>query len=178
MDAKKQIMQFIKPNIIPAIVLIVIFPLALLGLLILLCAALPTYNRAKKSIARLEANGWLEKAAEQMLSSNAKHLVKGKVILTEDFVFCKNTGRIFTYDEILWAYRHRYTQTLLFIPIKVTDSLYLGTKTMKPQGVASMGKDKKEEIKAAIVEIYTHNPSCLIGYTKETVAGYKAAVKN
>lgn len=48
---------------------------------------------------------------------------------------------------------------------------------MKPREVATMGKDKMDEIKNAIVEIYRHNNSCLIGYTNENVAKYKALKK-
>jgi len=108
------------------------------------------------------------------MSANHKKCMKGKLILTENFVFCKATGYIFTYDEIIWAYKHRQTNTVFFIPIIVIDSLYLATKGMKPKLVVSMGKDKSDDIKNAILEIYAHNGNCLIGYTNENVEKYKA----
>lgn len=177
MDAKKTIMKFIKPHLIPVIVLLIIPIINIIGLIVLLCATLPTLSRAKKSIAKLEANGVLDKAAEEMISANAKHLIKGNAIFTENYMFCKRTGLVFTYDEIMWAYKHRLTHRFLMIPIHVTDSLYLATKSIKPRAVASMGKDKKDEIKNAILEIYYHNNKCLVGYTNETVANYKAMTK-
>ena len=48
---------------------------------------------------------------------------------------------------------------------------------MKPKQVAIMGKDKLDEIKTAIIEIYNHNRSCLVGYTKENQVAYKQLTK-
>ena len=48
---------------------------------------------------------------------------------------------------------------------------------MSPRAVVSMGKDKTDAIKNAILEIYSHNDKCLIGYTKENIATYKAMPK-
>lgn len=146
MDAKKKIMKYIKPKL---------------------------FNKAKKSIAKLESNGELQRAADEITSTNAKHLMNGKVILTDHYIFCKGTGYIFKYDEVMWVYKYRFTKTLFFIPIKVTDSLYLATKTQKPKAVVSMGKDKMDEIKDTILTIYSHNNNCLIGYTNENIAKYK-----
>ena len=69
-----------------------------------------------------------------------------------------------------------YTQTdyhRIIYSIKVNDSLYMAAKDMKPRSVATMGKDKMEELKNAILEIYRHNNNCLVGYTNETSAKYK-----
>ena len=176
MDAKRTVKKFIGPNLILAIVFL-IPPLTAIGLLVLLFTTLPTSIRAKKTITRLENSGELIKVANEMMSANAKHMIKGNVILTDNYVICKNTGYIFRYDEIRWVYRHRFTQSVLLIPIKVTDSLYLATQSMSARGVASMGKDKNEEIKAAILEIYSHNNNCLVGYTDENKARYRALAK-
>ena len=107
------------------------------------------------------------------MSTNTKRFIKGKLIFTDNYIFCSKTGYIFSYNDILWTYKHKLTQTFLFIPINVTESIYIATKTMKPKQVASMGKDKTNEIKNAILEIYNHNNSCLIGYSNETASNYK-----
>jgi len=178
MDAKKTILRYIRPNIVPYIIMLCIPPFfTIIGLLCLLCIYLPTSNRAKKKLERLEARGELNRAAEELMSVNAKRLVKGKAIFTDHYVFCKGNGYIFTYGEIAWVYKHRYTQRAFFIPIRVTGSLYLATRTLKPRAVASMGKDKMNEIKNAILEIYSHNKNCMIGYTKENAANYKMIAK-
>ena len=143
------------------------------GLIILLCFTIPTMRRAKKSVEKLEAAGMLESAAAEMTSPNAKRYMKGKLILTENFVFCKRSGMVLTYDEILWAYMHRYTKRFLFIPIKTTDSLMIAAKGIKPRAAAVMGKDKMGEIKNALTEIYRHNNRCMIGYSSENAAAYK-----
>lgn len=175
MDSKKTIKQFVGPNLVPQIILLLIPIIGwFFGLVLLLFTTIPGIIRVNKGIAKLEAAGKLEQAAAEIKSATAKRFVNGKIILTDNYIFCKNNGFIFTYDEVQWVYQHRHTQTVFFIPIKVTDSLYLATATLKPRGVVSMGKDKLDEIKNAIVEIYQHNNKCLIGYTKENVAGYKA----
>lgn len=178
MESKKTLLKFIRPNLIPSIIALVIFPIGtLIGLLYLLCNCLPAWLSANKSIAALESKGELDKAAAELASPNAKKLVKEKVILTDNYVFCKGTGAILTYDQIQWAYMHRQRTTFLFIPIKVTDSLYLGVNGKKVGCYASMGKDKNEEIKDTIVTIYSHNPNCLVGFTKENQAKFKALSK-
>lgn len=173
MNSKKQILSFIRPNLVPIIILLFLPPLTIVAILLLLCVTIPASVRAKKSIERLEYGGQMEQAAAELTSTNAKRWVKGNVILTDHYVFCKGSGRIFTYDEILWVYKHRYVKRAFFIPIKTTDSLYVATKSMKPKAVASMGKDKMDEIQNAIKEIHSHNNRCLIGYTNENVAAYK-----
>ncbi len=178
MDSKKIISKFIKPNLV-AVIIFLIFPLTtIFALIALLFGTLPTINRANKYIKALEEKGELDKAAAEFISQNAKKLIKEKVVLTENYMFCKNRGIVLPYSEVLWAYKHRQTTSFLFIPINVTDSLFIATKKIKPMQVAHMGKDKKEQIKDAILEIYNHNNSCLVGYTNENVAQYKVLRKS
>ena len=183
MDAKKKINQFIGPNWIPGIIMIILFPLAIFGLFYLLFIALPRSNTAKRNLEKLEENGQLEQAAAELTSQNAKQYMDGKLVLTDHFVFCKKTGQIYTYDEFVWIYRHTFTQRFFLIPVKVTESLYASTtiaKTGKPSQalpIASMGKDTMDQIKNAIIEIYNHNKNCMIGYSDQNVAAHKQMLK-
>ena len=178
MDSKKQIRKFINPSFVPVIILFLIIGFGtFFSLILLLTVTLPTMNRAKKSVEKLEAAGMLDKAAAELMGPSAKRYVKGNLILTENFVFCKRSGIVCTYDDVVWAYKQRFTKRFLFIPIKVTDSVYLATSAVKPRAVASMGKDKMDEIKKALIEIYSHNPKCLIGYSNENDAAYKQMCK-
>lgn len=177
MDAKKTIMQFIKPRVFPVIVLLVFPPLTFVGLIILLCITIPGFSRAKKNIHKLEMEGNLDKAAEEIMSINAKRLVNGKVILTDNYIFGKRNGNVIAYDEVMWVYKHRYTKRVLFIPVRTIDSLYLATKTKGPKAIASMGKDKMDEIQNAIWEIKNHNNNCLIGYSNELATQYREMLK-
>lgn len=176
MESKKKITRFIRPNLVLPIIFL-IPPLTPFGLLILLFSTIPTYVRASKCVRKLESSGKLDEAAEELSSANAKRYMNGKLILTDHYVFCKSTGFVFAYDEILWVYKHRFTRRFLFIPISVTDSLYLAAKDAKPSQVASMGKDKMDDIKNAIVEIYRHNPKVLVGFTQESKDAYKQLIK-
>ena len=174
MDAKKKIRKFINPSIVPIIIFFLIIGFGtLVSLVLLFSVYIPCMSRAKKSVEKLEASGKLERAAAELTSPSAKYYVKGNVILTDNFIFCKKTGLVLTYEEVQWVYKHRLTQRVLFIPIKVTESLYLAAEGFKPRQVATMGKDKMEEIKNAIIEIYRHNPKCLVGYSDQNVAAYK-----
>jgi len=177
MNPKKTIKQFIGPSFIPVIVLLIIpffFPIAIL---VFLCATLPVMLRANKAVSKLEEAGLLEQAAAELTSPSAKHFMDGKAICTDHYLFCKRFGYIFTYEEIAWVYKHRFTQRMLFIPISVTDSLYLATKDTKAKQVVAMRKDKMDQIKNLILEIYSRNRSCLIGYSDENIAAYKAMHK-
>ena len=177
MSEKKIISSFINPKWIPVVILMIIPVINFFALIFFLTTTLPALLRANKKLKELEANGLLAKAAAELIGTNKKSFIKGKIVLTDSFVFCKGNGFMFSYDEILWTYKHRQTTTFLFIPISVTDSLYLATKKMNPRLVVSMGKDKKDTIKSAIIEIYNHNNNCLVGYTNETIAKYKELKK-
>ena len=174
MDSAKKIRKFINPSFVPIIIWLLIIGFGtIIGLILLFGVALPAMKRAKKCVEKLEAAGKLDQAAAEMTSPNAKYYMKGNLILTPNFIFCKRTGLVLTYGEVQWVYKHRLTQRVLFIPIKVTESLYLAAEGLKPRQVAAMGKDKMDEIKNAIIEIYNHNPKCLIGYSDQNVAAYK-----
>ena len=175
MNAKKTVMQYVGPNLVLYLLSLIVPPI---GIIVLLFAYLPHLFCAKKYVKKLEQEGKLQEAAMELISPNAKSLMKNHVILTDHYIFCKGVGYVFSYDEVQWAYRHRLTQSVLFIPISVTDSLYLATPSLRVAGpVASMGKDKNDEIKQVLLEIYRHNNNCMIGYTAENQARYKAMRK-
>lgn len=167
MDNKNKIMGFIKPNSTLAIVMM-IPPLTLFGIIILLTTTLPAKMRAKKSIEKLENSGKLDMAAAELSSPNAKRFVNGRIILTDNFIFCKFIGYVFEYSEILWAYKGRK---------KGSDMLVVATKDIAPVQVASIDFDRMNEVKNALIEIYNHNNKCLIGYTDENVAKYNVLTK-
>ena len=126
---------------------------------------------------KLEDSGTLEKAAAEMMSANARYLIKGKVIFTENYIFCKCTGWVLRYDEILWAYKYKLTDYTI-VASRVSDSLELAIEGIKePIDVVTIGKDKDHEIEIAILEIYRHNKHCLIGYTDENIRKYKEMIK-
>lgn len=144
-------------------------------LLIGLCVDVPANNRAKKNLANLELNGQLEKAAAELDSPNKKVIGKNKAILTENFLFCKGNGIVLPISDVAWVYKHRLTQRLLFIPIRSIDSLMLGDGKKAPvQAINLGGKDKNDELKNVMLEMYQKNPNMMIGYSAENQKAYKA----
>ena len=144
MDSKKRIMSFIKPSATLAIVMM-IPPLTLFGIIILLTTTLPASMHAKKSI-------------------DAKKLVNGRIVLTDNYIFCKFIGYVIKYSDIIWAYKGRK---------KGCDTLFIATKDISPVGVASKDFDRMDEVKNALIEIYKHNNQCMIGYTNENISKYE-----
>ncbi|MBP3541356.1 MAG: hypothetical protein J6K72_06035 [Clostridia bacterium] len=172
MDTMNTMKKFLKPNLVVTIILL-IPPLTFLGLIGLLFGTLPANKRMKKHLASLEQRGLLAQAAAEMSGPNVKQLMKGNLLLTDHFIYCKGMGIVLPYEDAVWAYKHRQSNSLLFIPIIVQDSLYLATTTEKVRQVAVMGKDKHDEIKEAILTIYSKNQNCLIGYNNDTIAAYR-----
>ena len=94
MDSAKKIRKFINPSFVPIIIWLLIIGFGtIIGLILLFGVALPAMKRAKKCVEKLEAAGKLDQAAAEMTSPNAKYYMKGNLILTPNFIFCK---RIFT----------------------------------------------------------------------------------
>lgn len=159
---------------IGALMLAVGFFMLIIGLL----GPLPALIRMNANLKRLEELGLLEKAAEELDSPSATVVGKGKGVLTENFLFGKNTGLVLPYTDILWTYKHKQTTTVLFIPVQTVESLMICTaKKQAIQAINLGGKDKKEELKNAILTIYQKNPNVLVGYSQENQKAYKALRK-
>lgn len=144
-------------------------------LLIGLCGPLPALIRMNANLKRLEELGLLEKAAEELDSASAVVVGKNKGVLTENFLFGTNNGVVLAYTDIVWTYKHKQTSTVLFIPIHTDESLMICTAKKQAIQVINLGgKDKKEELKNAILTIYQKNPKVLVGYSQENQKAYKA----
>ena len=159
---KKKIMDFIKPSSALAVVMM-IPPLTPFGLIILLTTTLSAKMRGKKSVEKLANSGDLAKASVEISAPDAKRLINGRILCTDNFIFCKFVGCAVKYQDILWAYKKRR---------KGSDMLYIATKDFGPLQVASIDFDGKDEVKKTLIEIYNHNKACIIGDTEENAAKY------
>ena len=101
-------------------------------LLIGLCMDMPANSNAKKTLAALEANGLLDRVAAEMTGPNKRVIGKDRAILTENFLIIKRTGRVLLLNEVAWAYKHRLTRSVFFIPVQVLDSLWIGDVVKAP----------------------------------------------
>ena len=144
-------------------------------LLIGLLTSVPAMTRAKKYVKALEEKGLLEKAAAELDGPTAKVIGKNKGVITENFLFGNKTGIVLPHSDILWTYKHKQTTTVLFvIPIMTVESLMVCTAKKQGMMVINLGgKDKKEELKDAILTIYRSNPRTLVGYSQENQQAYK-----
>ena len=159
---------------IGALVLIVGFFFLIYGL----CAVLPANVRMKKNLAQLELNGQLEKAAEEMDSPNKKVIGKNKAIMTENYLFGSKNGVVIALSDVVWAYKYRLVQRAFLIPIRTNDSLMIGDGKKNPiQAINMGGKDKNDELKDIILEMYRRNPERIVGYNAENAKAYKALRK-
>lgn len=122
-----------------------------------------------KWLARM---GKLDDAAAELQGIQAKVLCRNKVTVTANFIFGKRMLTACAYEDILWVYKHRYTQRLLFIPIFVQDSLVLET-TKRKMNINLGRKDKNNELIQIIQIIREKNPGVLTGYTEENQKAYK-----
>ncbi len=194
MDSKISIRQYISRKPIMILISVVMFavgiilnsnpfgpPLMGVGCMVFLFSALyffPIKSKVKDSMLKLEAKGLVEKATEEMNSPDAKTVCKNKAILTENFLFCRKTGWAIELSEITWAYKHKFTQTVLFIPVYTTESLMVACGKNKVFQVLSFsGKDKKDELKDIILKAYSKNPNMLVGFTPENEKAHKVLRK-
>lgn len=150
--------------ILLAIVLIFVGAYYLLRALIV---DLPAIFRGKKCLNRMQLSGKLEQAAEE-LSAGGNSIGKDKAVFTEHFLFGHQNGAAFSYSDILWVYKRRFTQRLVIFPIKTVDSLIVTTAGIREVCAVNLGrKDKKNELDTVVAQIQKQNPAVLVGYTQE-----------
>lgn len=198
MNQKGTVKKYITPNPWPLIVSVVGYavaiPLSLSktealyligGFLIMLLAiplfvglfqTLPGLLRASGTVKRLKKEGLLDMAEAELASGQVTELCKRKAACTEHFLFARRGAFALDYTDILWAYKHKFTQTLLFIPIHTTESVILCTRK-KNYSINLGGKDKNNELVELIKSIYQHNPKVLVGFTQENKQTYKQLCK-
>lgn len=139
---------------------------------------LPAIRRGKKSLERLRQSGQLEQAAQELSTGGDLTIGRDKTLFTEHFLFGRQNGTAICYEDILWAYKSRFTQRVVGIPVKTVDSLTVSTASQKKLCAVNMGKrDKKNELDAALARIYEKNPKVLMGYTKENQQAYRELTK-
>ena len=191
MDAKTVIQNYIGGKkwtwIVGLILFVVGIPTLMVGvggilmivgfifLLIGLCADLPANSNAKKTLAALESQGLLDRVAAEMTGPNKRVIGKNRAILTENFLIIKRAGHVLALNNVVWAYKQRFTQRVFLIPVNVQDSLWIGDGFKAPRQMLMMGgKDKNDELKDVMVAMYNRNPRTLLGFTTENQAAYKA----
>lgn len=146
---------------------IVVLFVGMYYLLRALTVDLPAINRAKRCVARLRENGMLDYAAQELAASTGKGVGRDETLLTQHYFFGHHNGAAGNYRDIIWAYKRRFTQRMIGIPVKTVDSLMISTGG-KEFCLVNMGKrDKQNELDGILTMIHEKNPDALIGYTPE-----------
>ena len=198
MNSRKKIQNYVTPPLgmicIMAIVLLLVFafalavnemdnesklPIALFFIGMVVVAAVvdlvPPRRRIKKSLDSLEAKGTLDMAARELYEANTRYAIRKRAALSRNFLFVKGYGAC-AYQDILWMYRHRQVNRVLFIPVAAYDSLHVHTVD-RTYEIPLGKKDKNEELKQVMIFIYQHNSQILTGYTNENAAAYRSLRK-
>lgn len=139
---------------------------------------IPAIARGKKCVERLKTSGKLEQAARELAEYAGTPMGRDKTAFTPNYLFGYRNGVAVGYEEIIWAYKHRFTQRVIGIPVKTVDSLVIYTAAQKNICAVNMGrKDKNNELDQAVMQIQSKNKSVLLGYSKENRQAYKNLVK-
>ena len=128
----------------------------------------------KKCIKRLEENGQLERAAEQLESLERVTIGADMGRMSPNYLYGKNTGVVLAYEDIGWAYK----KTIKRYFITVNAALIVCTVDGKEYSAVNYGRnDKFGDIENALMNIHEKNPRALIGFTKENQKAYKEMKK-
>ena len=93
-----------------------------------LFAILPGLIGTSRTIKRLKKARQLDIAEAELCSGRVTEMCKRKAACTEHFLFLRRGAYACAYTDILWTYKHKFTRTLLFIPIHTSESVILCTK--------------------------------------------------
>lgn len=151
--------------------LLSVFPLAA-GLF----RTLPGLIRTSGTISRLRRAGQLRLAEAELASGRRTETCNRKAACTEHFLFARKGGNACAYSDVLWTYKHRFTRSLLLIPIHTSESVMVHTRSASFR-IDLGGKDKNNELVELIKTIYRHNPRVLVGFTEQNKRAYRALTR-
>lgn len=124
-------------------------------------------KKLEKSMAALEQRGQLLNAWNEF-SLHSSDDPKNDPILTDNYIFARNSGDIIPYRDIVWAYKHIIRRN--FIEINSFVVCYMRDKTSHQLMPLRNKKRTNDMILSVIAE---RNPAVLLGYTKENRSRYK-----
>jgi len=188
MDARKRIMDYIDGKMwmvwagLGGLVLSIATIAIVVGVFLLfpsfyfllrgVCTELPRHANAKRCLDDLQARNLLVQAATE-LDNPQLVACKNQASFTENFVFGR--GVAMTYADVKWTYKER--RTYLFF-ITLAENMYVcNIKGRRMVLINKGGKDKAEEIKAAMLKIYEKNPQVLLGFGADRQKAYNEMVR-
>ena len=150
------------------------------ALLIFLTAGKRQSTR-KKCVKRLQQLGLLEDAAMQLNDADIEILGSDYVRLSHNYLFCRRTGAVVAYSDIIWSYLHVTRRNFV-----VTGQTLLGyTAVYKALPLCDAGSARKgggaDMLNRVMQVIYEKNPAVLLGYNGQNAQAYRdriSALKN
>lgn len=128
----------------------------------------------KKCFARLEERGLSDKAAAELSSGIYETFGKDAARASQNFLYCKKTGVVLSFDDIVWCYQR--VQRVYFV--RVWSALIVNTLFLKDvAGVVFEFKKGDESVLELIQKIASKNPSVMVGFTPECRQKYNSIYK-
>ena len=130
----------------------------------------------KKCVKRLQQLGLLEDAALQLNDADIEILGGDYVRLSRDYLFCRRTGAVVAYGDIMWSYLHVTRRNFV-----VTGQTLLGfTAAYKNLPLCDAGSARKgggsDMLNRVMQVIYEKNPAVLLGYNGQNAKAYRDRV--
>ena len=125
---------------------------------------------------RLQQLGLLEDAALQLNDADIEILGGDYVRLSRDYLFCRRTGAVVAYGDIMWSYLHVTRRNFV-----VTGQTLLGfTAAYKNLPLCDAGSARKgggsDMLNRVMQVIYEKNPAVLLGYNGQNAKAYRDRV--
>ncbi|MBQ4094084.1 MAG: hypothetical protein IJC61_03475 [Oscillospiraceae bacterium] len=145
--------------------------------LVLFIAAGRRNGTMKKCIKRLEQLGLLEDAAMQLNNADNEILGGDYVRLGANYLYCRRTGAVVAYSDIVWAYTH-VTRTYFVVTSQTLIGYTAAYKNLPLCDAASARKGGGKDMLMRVMQvIYEKNPAVLLGYNGQNAKAYRERMK-
>lgn len=150
--------------------------LSLVSLLVLFTTSAVRNEALKRCIKRLNQLGLTDEAAAQLESPVNEIIGDDVTRISQDFIYCKQTGTVIPLSDILWVYGHvqRYNGAV------VSETLQAATRNNKTQAICQVSKKKGTDTDSfsRIMEvIHERFPDVMLGYSLENLNAYGTLCK-
>lgn len=135
---------------------------------------LPGSMAFNKCVKALEEKNLLDVAANELENPENQQIGKDLARLSRRFLFCKRTGVVVPYTDVLWVYRQNVKR---YFVITVSSNLVIHTSYGQFSALNIGGADKGNQLEQAFAAIAQANPDVLIGYTSENQREFNARKK-
>lgn len=143
--------------------------------LIFFMMGIGTAGTAKRCLNRLESLGELDAAAEELAAPDNTFLANDQIRMGNSYIFCRGSGAVVRYSDILWAYKKVVRYNL----VAVNEFIVAKTVASKDVSLVNLGRrtGADELFGAVMSRINEKNPDALLGYTAENLKAYRERAK-